>query len=438
MRRPPPSLVAARRALLVAAVAFVVAVVSTVVAVRGGDDGEDSDTAQSVTTDQARNDAAAARADAELAAAKADEAVAMAAAAEDAFNAALAATGAGVSPELISGIESRLEDAAATAALAMAMANEALETVRSAGSAHVATDDDPPAPEEDPPASEEDPPAPADDTSVSEPDDTTSAEESSTSQEAPQSEDPEGPLPGEDPPAPEPDDPDPAAELPGEPFELAPDEGAALAVVGVQAASALNVRDVPNGTVIARLDNVMSGVRNPSVYVRQPATDDIIVAVDLDDGVVATGNARRLPTTIWYEFRVGELTGWSTAAHFGQLGVTDIVTDQIVESLGETPTADTMVELATVIGGALAGDEPASRVVVSEAPDVFVENQAYVIVDVVGLGDDSILGYRLVVFAHPTAEDWTPTGSGGFTLRSVERTVLCHSHRGVSTDGLCL
>ena len=26
---------------------------------------------------------------------------------------------------------------------------------------------------------------------------------------------------------------------------------------------------------------------------------------------------------------------------------------------------------------------------------------------------------------------------GPFTLRTVERTVLCHSHRGVTADGLC-
>lgn len=52
-----------------------------------------------------------------------------------------------------------------------------------------------------------------------------------------------------------------------------------------------------------------------------------------------------------------------------------------------------------------------------------------VTIDVVGLADDSILGYRLRVFAHP------PENNGDFTLKTVERTLLCR--RGVSGE-LCL
>jgi hypothetical protein len=48
--------------------------------------------------------------------------------------------------------------------------------------------------------------------------------------------------------------------------------------------------------------------------------------------------------------------------------------------------------------------------------------------DVIGLGDDAVFGFRLHVFGQPGA-------GGDFSLKSVERTILCG--RGVS-DGLCV
>lgn len=48
--------------------------------------------------------------------------------------------------------------------------------------------------------------------------------------------------------------------------------------------------------------------------------------------------------------------------------------------------------------------------------------------DVIGLGDDATLGYRLHVFGQAVSD--------GISLHSVERTALCT--RGVTTDGLCV
>jgi hypothetical protein len=50
--------------------------------------------------------------------------------------------------------------------------------------------------------------------------------------------------------------------------------------------------------------------------------------------------------------------------------------------------------------------------------------------DAVGLSDDSIKGYRLVI--HATQD----TADGPFTLHSVERTYICW--RGVDATGLCV
>ena len=48
-------------------------------------------------------------------------------------------------------------------------------------------------------------------------------------------------------------------------------------------------------------------------------------------------------------------------------------------------------------------------------------------VDVIGLGDDSVGGYRLRIFAEE--------GPDTFTVRTVERTTFCS--RGAGDDGLC-
>ena len=71
----------------------------------------------------------------------------------------------------------------------------------------------------------------------------------------------------------------------------------------------------------------------------------------------------------------------------------------------------------------------------SAGPSIF-EALGEMTVDVVNIGDDSVLGFRLRIFAHP-AEDWTQDDPGPFTLKSVESTLMCHSYRGVSEEGLC-
>ena len=403
MRLAPSSLVVARRALVMAVAALAVAVAALAVVLWGD---LDSDPAESEAAGQAETDAAAALAEAQTAVAMAEVAAADAAAAENALAAALAAADGAVSPEVVARLEAEMEQARAEAAAALAAANAAVSIDRT-------PDEDATAEPEEEAAAENEP--------VPEPEEAPAVEDEAAAE-----------------PAPEPEDTDPgeAAPLPGEPFDLGPSEGAGLAVVGIRSDSALNVRDVPNGTVVARLDNVMDGVRDPAVYVRAPNTDDLITTVALNDGVVATGNTRQLATTIWHEFRVGDLTGWSSAAYLAQVGATDDATAEVVEALGELPAADTMLDLGLAVARTMTSQEPPSRVVVSEVPVIF-EALAQMTIDVVGIGDDSVLGYRLTVFAQPADEDWTQDDPGPFALKSVERTLLCHSHRGVSEEGLC-
>ncbi len=421
MRPPfPAALVVARRAMVVAAAAMVIAALAVVVALLGE---PGSDPAETAALEQARDDAASAQDEAGSATAMADaaiviaeEAAAKAAAAEAALADAVVSAGETVDPEVIARLEAQLEETrnlAATALVAADAAGGATGADDAAASEDAAVSGEEPAEEPMPEEPLEDPPI---------------SEEASVEEPMPEDD-------GADEDASEPDDSGAAAALPGEPSELGPPAGAGLAVVGIRYDSALNFRDGPNGTVIARLDNVMDGGRDPAVYVRQPGSDDIIATVDLQGGVVATGNSRQLPTTIWHELQVGDLLGWASGTFLAPAGSTDDATAEVVDALGELPVADTMGELGLAVAQTMVSQEPQSSVVVSGAPGLSGD-LGRVAIDIVGIGDDSVRGFRLVIFAHP-AENWTEDDPGPFTLKSVERTVLCHSHRGVSANGVC-
>ena len=198
--------------------------------------------------------------------------------------------------------------------------------------------------------------------------------------------------------------PDTTTSLPGEPIIIGPQAGDVLAVVGVAHDDVLNVRAAP-------------GIDQPVIDELAPLTFD----------VVALGNARALPRSIWYEVETDEGIGWANGSFFGYLGVTTDETADVVDLLGEVPAAETMLDLGMIVAEALASDEPPSRIVMSVAPTV--GDLGEVTYDVVGIGDDSVLGFRLHVFG-------TPDESGeGFVLKSVEQTVLCG--RGLSGE-LCV
>ena len=414
-------LAVARRALLLALVALLVAVVALVaafVADSGSDDAADGvDTADLA---EARTAAAAAQASAE------DAAIMSAASAAKADEAAVVAQEAVV----------MAQQAAAAAEAAAAQAAAAVEALAAAQAA--AEVDTQPAETPDPTEAEttdatgtdtagatdevEETAEPAAETDAGDTDAATDTEDADAS-ETGDDQSGEAPTDGADG-APEPD-----VSLPGEPYEFGPPDGAALAVVGVSHDSVLNVRDVPAGEIVARLDNVMNVGSEPVVYVREADSDALIATLDLNRGVIATGNTRKLPTTIWHEIRMADAVGWASSAFLSPLGATSDATAEIVAILGETPTAPTLAELARIVAEAVASDDPPSRIVVSGAP--VIGDLAEITVDVLGLPDDAVRGFRLQVFAQQDSD------SGSFVLKSVESTTICDSHRGVSEEGLC-
>ena len=414
------ALAVARRALLVAIVAVLVAIAALVASLLGGSDG---DPPESADTSQAQAEVASARAEAREAAAMAQAAAARA---EEAAAAVLAA---------VTSVEESAFIAREAATLAQEAAGAAFEASVKAdmAAANVAAAEEPPAEATDDTGAAAADDASADDSAT----DDTSAPETTVedaAEDAAAVEDESEPAPADDPEdgpedGSEPAADEPVAALPGEPYEFGPPAGAALAVVGVSHDSVLNVRDVPAGEVVARLDNVMNVAGEPVVYVRRPGSDELIATLDLNRGVIATGNTRKLPTTIWHEIRMGDAVGWASSAFLSPLGATSDSTAEIVAILGGTPTAPTLAELARVVAEAVASDEPAPRIVVSGAP--VAGDLDEITVDVLDLPDDAVRGFRLHIFAHQDSD------SDPFTLKTVESTTICDSHRGVSEEGLC-
>lgn len=194
--------------------------------------------------------------------------------------------------------------------------------------------------------------------------------------------------------------------LPGEAIDYGPVAGNQIAVVGVRHDDVLNLRAGPgtDQTILKEL---------PPTYMR----------------MIAQGNTRMLPASFWYEVDADGTVGWVSARFVAYLGATDDYTSQIVADVGEVPHAATMAELADIVADSLKSDgEPESRITVTVAPTG--GDLGETTIDIIGFGDDSLFGLRVVVFGQPD------DGGGGFSLMAAEATSLCG--RGVTADGLCV
>jgi hypothetical protein len=192
--------------------------------------------------------------------------------------------------------------------------------------------------------------------------------------------------------------------LAGEPIDLGPLDGDLLIVIGVVYDDTLNVRQGPGlgGAILTTLAPTAKGI-------------------------VATGNNRLLPNSIWFQIETEDALGWASGSFLAYEGFTDDITAAVVNHLGGIPTEATMDDLAAVVATTRASVEPESKITTTiEAASGDLHE---ITIDVVGLGDDALRGERLHIFGEPLE-------GGGFSLKSVERTLLCG--RGVAEGGLCV
>ncbi len=178
----------------------------------------------------------------------------------------------------------------------------------------------------------------------------------------------------------------------GEPIEFGPTNGEPLVVVGVRFNDVLNVRLGPGSEF---------GV----VTTLEPEAD----------AIAALGLAWQRQGATWYAIQVGDEQGWASASFLAVRAGSFDFTSNVVERLGGVPESGSLIELGLTVARSLASDDPASRI--EQPAEVVVGAVGEMTIDVLGLGDDSVAGYRLAVTA--TSDD------GTWILERVEATVLC-------------
>ena len=238
----------------------------------------------------------------------------------------------------------------------------------------------------------------------------------------------------------------PDAALPGTPATFGPAVGTQLGVIGVAYDDWLNVRDVPNGEIVATLTLQLSpqSPAESALLVRDAQGEAAFARIGVA-GVTATGRTRDLATSTWHEIQAGPIVGWASSNYLAPLSPETAldITARVTADIDGATTAESLAQLVERVVATVAADEPRSRIRTVAPPSAF-EAVVDVAVDVVGQPDDSIRGYRLLISAA-AAGDWTAavtdgdiaTDAGPYTLRSVLATPLCYSYRGVGTDGAC-
>lgn len=197
----------------------------------------------------------------------------------------------------------------------------------------------------------------------------------------------------------------PTTTLPGEPIDIGPRAGDVVAVIGVAFDDVLNLR-------------------------AGPGTDQRILKglAPTFDNMIAQGEARSLPSSIWYKVEAEGTVGWVSSSFVAYLGTVNDDTSRVVDALGAIPGAETMLELADIVAEVLgSSEEPISVVTVTVAPTV--GDLGEVVIDIVGFGDDALRGLRVHIFGQPNESGDT------FSLKSVETTALCG--RGLADGLLC-
>ncbi|MFW2382011.1 MAG: hypothetical protein ACN4GZ_09650 [Acidimicrobiales bacterium] len=187
--------------------------------------------------------------------------------------------------------------------------------------------------------------------------------------------------------------PTPPESMPGDVIEFGPGAGDQIAVVGVAHDDMLNVRIAP-GTEF-----------------------DIIDTLDpLADEVIALGENRLLTSSFWVEIETATGPGWVNEAFVGFLGVSqESTSDAVAASGGPVAVGELLAQTYASV------DPPSTVTLVDDSGDT-------VVYDVVGIGDDSVKGFRLAIV--------TESVSGGTGVASFTEHTICS--RGLAQDLRCV
>ena len=176
-----------------------------------------------------------------------------------------------------------------------------------------------------------------------------------------------------------------------------------MTVIGVRHDDTLNVRDAPNGEIVARLQPVFSDARQPFIRVLDPHGTGLLTETSLD-GVIAAGRTERLSRSVWHQVEIGGVTGWASDAYLAELGEPDEERGlQVQAVLDSVLPAETYDRLERRVLAALTElDTDAKPVIVGQVSPV--EGVGGLIVDLL-VDSGPVRGYRVEVWVR-AAGDW--------------------------------
>lgn len=220
---------------------------------------------------------------------------------------------------------------------------------------------------------------------------------------------------------------------------IGPAARTAMTVVGVRWDDVLNLRDAPNGNIVARLRPYLGGARDAEIDVLAPDSDTVVSIAPLS-GVIAMGATRELQTTTWHEVSVGGLTGWASDAYLAHDGgpATDLA-DLLERHLDNAENYDDFSDIEDVIKQVIDTVEPDAELAAVSIGG-FHEGDGDLMMDVLGVRDDRLRGYRVRVWVRAGGDWMVPNPvetAGPFTVTGVNASELCLNIRGPDAEGNC-
>lgn len=196
-------------------------------------------------------------------------------------------------------------------------------------------------------------------------------------------------------------------------------------------APTLEGRSVELDEPVVRAEAVLIGVPvDDTVRVRALPGAEQPVAGELtaDESVDLLGEAFETADGVtWWQIRRAGIQGWVERTNIALLGAPEVVTGELPAGLDESARFDSAEDAAAAVADAFLGERGADQTVVVWTASVQnALSSATVAVDLLGVQDDSIVGYRLLV-AVADSDGWQPV--------SVTQLPLCA--RGVAPSGLC-
>lgn len=200
-------------------------------------------------------------------------------------------------------------------------------------------------------------------------------------------------------------------------YDIGPVAGEVLDVVGVRYDDVLNIRDQANAS--------SSIVATAAPFAANPQL------ISGGEGLLINGGA-------WWKLTVNGTPAWANASFLGQVSPnTEDLMPTLTTNMSSTTSADLNALIVDIAAALAAGPTPS--VVLSTEPVGLDAIGSEATIDVLGIGDDSVMGWRIRILFNNVFDDINAQNPQliGVELVAADGFPICH--RGLqASSGLCI